>query len=318
MDYPVILENDDNDTILVSFPDFPEAHTFGEDQADALVHAADALSTVLDLYIKDRRPIPLPSAFPAAPRVSVPVLMETKLLLYATMRDARLTKAALGRRLHVHAPQIDRLLDVRHTSQLGQIEEALRVMGKQLVVQAVDLPKPAETQNPGSANRYEEASHRVGKAGSADEQRMAAARSCAPRPKTDGQSNIAEYCVYTIVDRKKLARAARSGRARFEERKPWTTASKLWETARSSDRTMPVLFGDATDCSRLLYWGLLTDVHVQDGLTRFAVDKVRKISGKHAPQELVLRSSGNKIASGFIRPYAICKTPSFVKSKRAA
>ena len=34
-----------------------------------------------------------------------------------------------------------------------------------------------------------------------------------------------------------------------------------------------------------------------------------------APQELVLRSSGKKIAPGFIRPYAICETPPFVNSK---
>ena len=132
------------------------------------------------------------------------------------------------------------------------------------------------------------------------------------------QSNLTAYCVYTIVDGKTLARAAKAGHSgQFEERKPWATASKLWQKALSSGSSMPVLFGDATDCSRLLYWGLLTDVHVQDGVTRFAVDRVRKLSGKHAPQELVLRSSGKKIAPGFIRPYAICETPAFVKSKHA-
>src|SRR5262245_43037678 len=31
VDYPVVLEKDDNETILVSFPDFPEVHTFGTD-----------------------------------------------------------------------------------------------------------------------------------------------------------------------------------------------------------------------------------------------------------------------------------------------
>jgi antitoxin HicB len=35
MEYPVTLERDDNGTILVSFPDLPEAHTFGEDESDA-------------------------------------------------------------------------------------------------------------------------------------------------------------------------------------------------------------------------------------------------------------------------------------------
>ena len=62
MEYPVKLERDDNDAILVSFPDFPESHTYGDDVEDALTHAADALATVINAYIKDRRDIPLPSA----------------------------------------------------------------------------------------------------------------------------------------------------------------------------------------------------------------------------------------------------------------
>ena len=30
--YPIKLKRDTNDTLLVSFPDFPEAHTWGEDK----------------------------------------------------------------------------------------------------------------------------------------------------------------------------------------------------------------------------------------------------------------------------------------------
>ena len=48
MQYPVTLARDDNETILVSFPDFPEAHSYGDDAADALAHAQDALATVID------------------------------------------------------------------------------------------------------------------------------------------------------------------------------------------------------------------------------------------------------------------------------
>ena len=36
MEYPVKLERDDNKTILVSFPEFPKAHTYGDDVEDAL------------------------------------------------------------------------------------------------------------------------------------------------------------------------------------------------------------------------------------------------------------------------------------------
>jgi antitoxin HicB len=89
MDYPVKLERDDNDTILVSFPDFPEAHTYGDDVEDALKRAPAALATVIDAYIKDRRDIPLPSAVVTKYRVTVPALVETKVRLYETMRAAK-------------------------------------------------------------------------------------------------------------------------------------------------------------------------------------------------------------------------------------
>jgi hypothetical protein len=122
--------------------------------------------------------------------------------------------------------------------------------------------------------------------------------------------------VYTIVDGKGLARIAKEARSdQFEERKPWSTASKLWQKAQLAGRAMPVLLGDAAHCSRLFYWGLLTDVHIHERTTPFSVDRVRRLSGNHTPQELVLRSSGQKIAPGFIRPYALCETPAFVNSK---
>jgi antitoxin HicB len=44
--YPVTLEVDTNDTTLVSFPDFPEAHTFGDDENEAPARAADLLEDV--------------------------------------------------------------------------------------------------------------------------------------------------------------------------------------------------------------------------------------------------------------------------------
>jgi antitoxin HicB len=139
MDYPVTLERDDNDTVLVGFPDFPEAHTFGEDESDALERAKDALATVIDAYIKDRRDIPSPSALVARHRVTVPALVEAKVRLYETMRAAKVNKSELARRLDWHLPQVDRLLAMTHASKLEQIESAFAVMGKRLVVAVEDV-----------------------------------------------------------------------------------------------------------------------------------------------------------------------------------
>jgi antitoxin HicB len=143
MDYPVELERDDNNTILVSFPDFPEAHTDGKDERDALRHAEDALATVIDAYIKDRRDIPLPSAVVARHWVTMPALIEAKVHLYEAMRAARVGKSELARRLDWHLPQVDRLLQMTHGSKLEQLEAAFRVLGKRLVVGVQDMTTTA-------------------------------------------------------------------------------------------------------------------------------------------------------------------------------
>jgi antitoxin HicB len=135
--YRVKLVNDTNDTILVDFPDVPEAHTTGEDRDDALARASDALETAFLGYMEDRRPIPPPSAG-RGPFVTVPALTEAKLELYGAMRAAKITKAELARRMNCHMPQIDRLLDLRHASRLDQLEAAFRALGKRLTVAVVD------------------------------------------------------------------------------------------------------------------------------------------------------------------------------------
>ena len=139
MNYPVKLVRDSNDAILVDFPDVPEAHTFGDDREEALMRAGEALESALSAYIELRRDIPAPSKPKRGqPVVSLPALVDAKVRLYSAMRASRIGKAELARRLNCHLPQIDRLLDLNHNSRLDQLEAALRVLGKRLVVSVVD------------------------------------------------------------------------------------------------------------------------------------------------------------------------------------
>jgi len=140
VDYAVTLKRDDNDTILVTFPDFPEAQTFGTSVTDALERAVDALATIIDAYIKDRRDIPRPTMRNRTRVVRVPALIVAKIRLYESMRASRIGKTELARRLKVHGPQVDRLLAMHHGSQLSQIEAAFEAMGKRLRVEVEDLP----------------------------------------------------------------------------------------------------------------------------------------------------------------------------------
>jgi len=139
MDYPVTLTPDDNGTVLVTFPDVDGAVTFGDTIDEALTRAPDALATILEAYIKDRRPIPLPSTRRTKYRVAVPALVEAKIRLYEAMRAAKVGKAELGRRLDWHLPQVDRLLAMTHGSKLAQLEAAFGALGKRLVVGVEDV-----------------------------------------------------------------------------------------------------------------------------------------------------------------------------------
>jgi antitoxin HicB len=136
--YPVTLTQDDNDTILVTFPDFPEATTFGDDESEALARAADALETVIEAYIRDKRDIPAPSAG-TGPSVTLPSLVDTKMQIYAAMRAQRVGKAELAKRLKVFLPQIDRLLDLKHGSKIDQLEAAAEALGSRLSVTLVPM-----------------------------------------------------------------------------------------------------------------------------------------------------------------------------------
>ena len=125
---------------------------------------------------------------------------------------------------------------------------------------------------------------------------------------------LSEFSIYTIAHRDKLAAAAtRNGMSSFTENSRWTTGERLWKAARAAGVDMPVVLGDAADCSSLLYWGVLRDIALQDRKTTYAVEAIRPIRKGHSPQELVLRSTGEWIAPGFIRPYAIVQTPSFLR-----
>ena len=61
LSYPARIRRD-GEGFVVSFPDIPEALTGAETREEALAMAADALTTAMDFYFEDRRPVPAPSA----------------------------------------------------------------------------------------------------------------------------------------------------------------------------------------------------------------------------------------------------------------
>ena len=135
LSYPILLEPDDG-AVLATSPDFPELTTFGDDRAEALTRAVDALEEAIAARIHRGLDIPAPSSGPD--RAVVPTLTAIKVILYQGMRDQGIGKAELARRLGWHLPQVDRVLDVRHRSRLDRMDAALGAIGRHLEVSAKD------------------------------------------------------------------------------------------------------------------------------------------------------------------------------------
>lgn len=125
---------------------------------------------------------------------------------------------------------------------------------------------------------------------------------------------LAAECVYTIVHGNDLKRIAdeKGGAGEQAEGKPWKSAARQLQQAQRRGEVLPVVFADSTDCSRLIYWAQLDSIALNEAGTTYEFSKLRRIRGRHAPQELVLTSSGEPIAPHFIRPYALVRTPSFL------
>ena len=133
MRYAVNLSPDDNGTILVTVPDIPEAITFGEDRDDALARTVDAIETAIMDAMAAREDVPSLKAL-GAEYVTLPALSAAKIELYRAMRAEGVGKAALAKRLGVALPQIDRMLDLRHSSRLDAIERAFASLGRSMTI----------------------------------------------------------------------------------------------------------------------------------------------------------------------------------------
>lgn len=137
--YPARFAPEPEGGFTVTFRDVPEAITCGEDRPAALSMAVDALETALSIYVDGRRPLPSPTkARRGEALVALSALGAAKAALYETMREQGIGKAELARRLNCHLPQIDRLLDLCHSSKLEQVESALAVLGKRLLIDIDD------------------------------------------------------------------------------------------------------------------------------------------------------------------------------------
>lgn len=132
--YPAHFETHP-ETIIVSFRDFPEAITEGSNQSEALVAATDCLDTALLFRLKEKVAIPEPSKtkrselpIPASPSVAA------KVAFARAFASSRMSKSALAQRLGLRETEVRRMLDPDHVTKLDRLDQALRALGRRLVI----------------------------------------------------------------------------------------------------------------------------------------------------------------------------------------
>lgn len=137
--YRYTLERQENGWWLVRFPGIPEALTEGETQAEARANAVDCVIAALEGYMKAGKKLPWQGAgHTGRDRAVLPSLVTAKLAVYETMRARGWSKLKLAKQLGMQENAVRRLLDLRHSSHMWIIDEALAKMNAELTI---DLPK---------------------------------------------------------------------------------------------------------------------------------------------------------------------------------
>ena len=103
------------------------------------VLAADCLQEALAGRLVRRDTIPKPSRQRRGERlIPVAVYLAPKLALFDAMERLAVTSSELARRLGVTKSAVGRMITPKHESKPGEIEAALRALGKEIVVHVSD------------------------------------------------------------------------------------------------------------------------------------------------------------------------------------
>ena len=131
MKFPVTYEQQD-DGILISFPDIPEALSSAATETQAYELAYDALISALEFYFEDYQRIPSPSRSVTGHYVELPPALTAKVMLLNTLADSGISYAELARRLGKKPQEVQRIINIRHTTKIDTINAALEQLGYRL------------------------------------------------------------------------------------------------------------------------------------------------------------------------------------------
>lgn len=118
-----------------------------------------------------------------------------------------------------------------------------------------------------------------------------------------------DSCIYTIAQSEKPHGIyKRGGKGTLTEKKEWPTAKKLLDEATKEEKKLLVFFAPAEDTRELIYYATLETIDFDGDGTTYAFQELTPY--QKLKTSLVVVSTRKPLDADFIRPYAICKTPS--------
>ena len=131
--FPCNIRSDEEEGgwgFVVSFPDIYGANTGGKTFKESIILAEDCMVVALSAYIELGRDLPKPSPYQEGQELlTVQPVIAAQLDLYTAMREQGISRAELAERLGIGSADADRLLSLDYCTPIGQIAEALKIVG---------------------------------------------------------------------------------------------------------------------------------------------------------------------------------------------
>lgn len=126
---------DERGDFVVDVRDLPEVVTSGISLDEALGLAADAIEVAVAGRMEDDMDVPPPTTIEAGEHVvSLPATLAAKVAVYRAFKSSGLRKTELASLMNRNEVEVRRILNPRHGTKLGQLDEAARALGGRLTV----------------------------------------------------------------------------------------------------------------------------------------------------------------------------------------
>lgn len=126
-------------------------------------------------------------------------------------------------------------------------------------------------------------------------------------------AQLSDFSIYTMRHSKTLgSQCEKRGQHILTERKRWVSGDKLFDYAMAAGHRMPLLLSGAEADTGVIFWALIDELAV-NGVTNCRYSELRRVEPARPLSSLILKSTGKAMSDDYIRPYAICRTPDWLR-----